>query len=104
VALQLSIQRQTVIKYGTLQLLKMGVLYSIKMTKVTDLTPIQAFQSSEELQKKNVITLETFRKGLIPTYNKVFITLCATEISTENGHYNNGANEKLNGHGLNLNF
>lgn len=70
----------------------MGVLYSIKMTKVTDLTPIQAFQSSEELQKKNVITLETFRKDLIPTYNKVFITLCATEISTENGH------------GLNLNF
>jgi len=52
VALQLSIQRQTVIKYGTLQLLKMGVLYSIKMTKVTDLTPIQAFQSSEELQIK----------------------------------------------------
>jgi hypothetical protein len=79
----------------------MGVLYSIKMRKVTDLTPIQAFQSSEELQKKkNVITLETFRKGLIPTYNKVFITLCATEISTENEHYNNVANEKLNGHGM----
>ena len=53
--MQLSIQRQTVIKYGTLELLKMGVLYLIKMTKVTDLTPIQAFQSSEELQIKKTL-------------------------------------------------
>jgi len=55
-------------------------------------------------KKKNGITLETSRKGLIPTYKKVFITLCVTEISIENEHYNNGVNEKLNGHGLNLNF
>jgi hypothetical protein len=46
-------------------------------------------------KNKPGITLETAIKGVIPMYMKDSITPCVTEISTENKHYEDDTNEKL---------
>jgi DNA-binding transcriptional MerR regulator len=96
VASQLNIQRQTVTKYARIFESEGFVFHKDeKGNRAYTDTNISMFRRVTDAKNKPGITLETAVKGVVPMYMKESITSGVTEMSTENEHYKEVTNEKL---------